>query len=119
MGVIILVMAKKILEDVTNIANSAPLNLVLKLIELYRIPHQLEKLRVLKLLPQNLLAKSKEYKDRIYDIHQQVGVISNDDLLSLCIELLEEVYQLVPDTMRHQKDVVFVESKIINMIADS
>ena len=99
-----LVVAKKILEDVTKVASSAPLDLVLKLIELYRVPHQLEKLRVRKLLPQTFLEKSKEYKDRLYDIHHQVGVISNDDLLRLCIKFLEEMYQLVPDTMRPQPD---------------
>ena len=114
-----LAMAHKILEEGTKIASSAPLNLVLTLIELYRIPHQLEKLGARKLLSKDLLKKSKEYKDRVYDINQQIGVISHDDLLKLCIELLEEIYQLVPNTMRHRKDVIFVENKIMGLIDNS
>ncbi len=83
--------SSKILGDMVSIPNPAPLDLILKLISMYHLSNQLEKTPVRKLLPQTLLKKSTDYKERICAILLQVGIISNDDLLGLCTQLLEEL----------------------------
>ena len=73
----------------------------MKLVETHRMSHQLENLKLRRLLPRPLLEKEKEYRNRIHHILEQVGVVQSDNLLKLCTELLDEVYKLVPDTRRH------------------
>ncbi len=96
--------AKKILENVASVSGSAPMDLVLKLIEMYRADYHLDKMRIRKLLPQHALEKSAEYKERIRSVLQQIDTLTHDDLSTLCTEFLKEAYQVVPDIMRYQPD---------------
>ncbi len=100
-----LLIAKKILENVTSLTGSAPLSLVLQLVEMHRAAHHLDKMPFRKLLPQHLLEKSTEYKKRIYSVLQQINTLTHDDLSTLCTEFLEELYQVMPDIMHPQKNV--------------
>lgn len=96
--------AKKILENVASVTGSAPLGLVLKLLEMHRAAHQLDKMLICKLFPQHLLEKSTEYKKRIHSVLQQINTLTHDDLSTLCTDFLEEAYQVMPDIMRFQPD---------------
>ena len=98
--------AKKILENVASVTGSAPLDLVLKLIEMYRAAYHLDKMRIRKLLPKQMLAKTAEYKERIHSVLQQIDTITHDDLFTLCTDFLKEAYQVVPGIMRYQLDAV-------------
>ena len=46
-----LVVAKKVLDSITHVVSSAPLDLVLKFVEMHRAVYHLDKMRARKLLP--------------------------------------------------------------------
>ncbi len=101
-----LVVAKKMLDSITHVVSSAPLDLVLKLAEMHRAVYHLDKMRARKLLPKHVLEKSAEYKERIHAVLQQIDTLTHDDLSTLCTDFLKEAYQVIPGIMRNQADAV-------------
>lgn len=98
-----LIKAKKILENIDKVAKKGPLELVLNLIQVYRAVHHLERMRSSKSLIPHLLEKNVEYKERIRIILEEINGLKNDNLLVLCADFLEKVYQEFPEIMRQKK----------------
>ncbi len=96
----ILSKASKILSELTETSESLPSDLILKLIELYRVSHYLEKMCTRKVLPE-LTKKAKEYSQKISHILQQIDNLSNEEILVACSVILAEVYELIPNAMQH------------------
>jgi DNA-binding transcriptional MerR regulator len=99
-----LVKAKKIIENIEIVAETAPLELVLDLVQVYRTVHHLEKMRARKSLPPHLIEKAAEYKEHISDILEQINTLKSDNLSVLCANFLEKVYSEFPDMMDHKEN---------------
>jgi DNA-binding transcriptional MerR regulator len=99
-----LVKVKKIIENIEIVAETAPLELVLDLVQVYRTVHHLEKMRARKSLPPHLIEKAAEYKEHISDILEQINSLKNDNLSVLCANFLEKVYSEFPDMMDHKEN---------------
>lgn len=101
-----LTQAKMVIEKISKVSCSAPLDTMLKLIEMYRAAYHLEQMRIRKLLPKHTLEKSAEYKERIHRIQDGLDTLTHDTLSKLCTEFLEEAYQFIPDIMLNQPEAV-------------
>ena len=101
-----LTQAKMVIEKISKVCCSAPLDTMLKLIEMYRAGYHLEQMRIQKLLPKNMIKKATEFKKRILRIENVLDTLTHDALAKVCTEFLEEAYQNFPDIMRNQPEAV-------------
>ena len=97
-----LIKVKNVIENIKEVAKTAPLELVIKLIQINRAAIYLRKRRVRKLFPRYLREKTKEYEKRIAFILLQLDAFDYDELSGICDDFLKQVRHEIPEVLTLQ-----------------
>ncbi len=94
-----LVRVKAIIENIREVAKSAPLEVTIKLIQMHKAAIYLKKNRIRKLFPKHLRGKIKDYEKRVELILIQLNKYDHDTLPIICDDFLNKVTQDVPELL--------------------
>lgn len=96
--------ARDILHELSETPGEAPSELILKLIEVYRVFHYLQKLRVRKIIDPAISNKVHELSKQSESLLKQMNTLEHNTLVTSCKVLLDDIYLLVPSAIRLHED---------------
>jgi DNA-binding transcriptional MerR regulator len=92
-------LVKSIIENIDEVSKTAPLELVIKLIQINKAAIYLKNKDARKLFPDHLTEKTKDYEKLIEFILLQINKLSHDELSKICDDCLGKISSKMPEIL--------------------